>query len=97
MPQGNPYSRGVRLDMTGDKFKELIELVSDNGKVDSLIELIRLFQGVDDSVSIADTIRRISTEAAEDASATKEDIEEIFNKMFNDTTDETHETTDGNP
>lgn len=48
----------VRLDMTGEDFKKLIEQKDSNGVVDTLKEVLAMFDGIGDNETIAEYIKR---------------------------------------
>ena len=50
----------VRLDMTGDEFKRLIEYKDPNDVVDTLQEIMHMFDGIGDGETIVDYIRRVA-------------------------------------
>ena len=83
----------VQLDtMTGDEFKTFIEQKTDNGKVDTIPELMERTGEIPDGMSMEDFIREKARQSAVDEevlreavdkqleamTATSEDIDEIF-------------------
>ena len=50
----------VCLDMTGDEFKRLIEYKDPNDVVDTLQEVLAMFEGIGDGETIAEYIRRVA-------------------------------------
>ena len=50
----------VRLNMTGDEFKRLIEQRDPNHEVDTLQELMAMFEGIDDGETIAQYVHRVA-------------------------------------
>ena len=53
----------VRLDMTGNEFKRLIEQKDPNDSVDTLQEVLAMFEGIGDGETIAEYVRRVAVTA----------------------------------
>lgn len=83
-------AKPVRLDMTGKEFKQLIEQVTQDGKVNTLPELFELLGTLPDDMTLDDYIRKQAADAAaevsedavkeilEEETASDEDIDELF-------------------
>lgn len=50
----------TRLNMTGDEFKKLIEQDNKNGTVDTLKEVLAMFNGIGDNETIAEYVKRVA-------------------------------------
>lgn len=53
----------VTLNMTGEEFKQLIERRNDDGIVNTLQEVMAMFEGIGDNETIADYVRRVAVTA----------------------------------
>lgn len=53
----------VTLNMTGEQFKQLIERRNDDGIVNTLQEVMAMFEGIGDNETIADYVRRVAVTA----------------------------------
>jgi len=61
MPRKKDYGQqSVMMNMTGEEFKRLIEQQDPNGIVDTLQEVLAMFDGIDDGETIADYVRRVA-------------------------------------
>lgn len=71
-------ARPVRLDMTGKEFKQLIEQVTQDGKVNTLPELFELLGSLPDNMTLENYVRQQAVDAAAEVSedAVKEILEE---------------------
>ena len=91
----------VRLNMTGDEFKRLIEQRDPNHEVDTLQELMAMFEGIDDGETIAQYVHRVAvtpetmpedsvgTEQIKNEAVMLQDLNpEVKDKMLNNLTDE---------
>lgn len=63
MPKKKNYSEPVLMNMTGDEFKRLIEQRDINGVVDTLNEVMAMFEGIGDDETIAEYVRRVAVTA----------------------------------
>ena len=85
--KGNP----VRLNMTGEEFKKLLERKDPNNVVDTLNEVLAMFEGISDNETIAEYVQRTVSETVTDEvvegkvkeqvdamTAEDEDIEDMF-------------------
>lgn len=55
---GDTKKKSIRLNMTGEEFKRLIEQYDPDNEVNTLPEVLRLLQGIGDNESLADYIER---------------------------------------
>ena len=61
MPKNKDYTRTpVYLDMTGEEFKKLIERKDPNDAVNTLQEVLAMFEGISDGETLVEYIQRIS-------------------------------------
>lgn len=99
MPKKKNYGQQpVIMNMTGDEFKRLIEQRDPNAVVDTLHEVLAMFEGISDGETIADYLRRlvadlpaesVGTEQIKDDAVMFRDLnEEVRDKMLNSLTDE---------
>lgn len=52
--------KSVRLSMTGEEFKTLIERRNEDGIVNTLQEVMAMFEGIGDHETIIDYVRRVA-------------------------------------
>lgn len=52
--------KSVRLSMTGEEFKQLIERRNEDGIVNTLQEVMAMFEGIGDNETIVDYVRRVA-------------------------------------
>lgn len=78
--QNNEDMGKVKLNMTGDEFKTLIEGEKPNGVIDTIPEMKRAMDGISDDETIKDDVDEQIDESLQQNMATKADIDEIFNK-----------------
>lgn len=55
----------VRLNMTGEEFKKLIEQKNPDGIVDTLQEVFALFEGIGDDETLVEYVQRTAKEASQ--------------------------------
>lgn len=51
------------LNMTGEEFKRLVEQQNPNGQVDTMPELMKMFNGIGDDETIAEYVARVAVTA----------------------------------
>lgn len=78
--QNNDDMGKVKLNMTGDEFKTLIEGEKPNGVIDTIPEMKRAMDGISDEETVKDEVDEQIDEGLQQNKATKSDIDEIFNK-----------------
>lgn len=60
--QNSSSKQPTRLSMTGEEFKQLIEGVNPDGKIDTLPELMKAMKGISDDSTIKDNVEGIYCE-----------------------------------
>ena len=68
----------VKLNMTGDEFKKLIEGENPDGQIDTIPEMVRAMQGIKDDETIQEDTQQQIDENMEESAADHSDIDEIF-------------------
>lgn len=71
-------STPVIMNMTGDEFKRLIEQRDPNGIVDTVQELLKMFEGMNDDETLPDYIQRVAEEAKAQEAVYEEESETLF-------------------
>lgn len=78
----NSTSKPVRLDMTGEQFKTLIEKRTQDGRIDTIPEIMDALSSMPDDKPMEDIINESASKAVSEAiteeTATSSDIDEIF-------------------
>lgn len=78
----NNNSRSTQLQMTGEQFKTLIEQFTDNGKVDTIPELMQRIGQIPDDMTLEEYIsgqaKKATSDYVDENVATNSDIDEIF-------------------
>lgn len=69
----------VKLQMTGDEFKQLIEGENPDGTIDTIPEMLRAATGISDDTTIRDDVQDQIDENLDEDQAEHSDIDEIFN------------------
>lgn len=79
---GSGVNRPVRLDMTGEEFKTLVERRTQDGRIDTIPEVMEALSGMPDDKPFDEIINEAADKAVDDnleaKSATSADIDEIF-------------------
>lgn len=78
--QNNDDMGKVKLNMTGEEFKTLIEGEKPNGVIDTIPEMKRAMGGISDDETIQEDVDEQIDEGLQQKMANKSDIDEIFNK-----------------
>lgn len=80
----NPIDEGdenmgkVKLNMTGEEFKKLIEGENPDGQIDTIPEMVRAMHGIKDDETIQEDTQQQIDENMEENAADHSDIDEIF-------------------
>ena len=69
----------VKLNMTGEQFKMLVEGENPNGAIDTIPEMMRATTGISDDTTIRKDVDDQIDEGLEQNKGTEADIDEIFN------------------
>ena len=78
--QKNEDMAKVKIQMTGDEFKQLVEGVNPNGEIDTIPEMKRALEGISDDETVKDDVDEQIDESLQQNMATQADIDEIFDK-----------------
>ena len=71
----------IQLDtLSGQEFKDLIELVNNNGKIGSLVELLNMVRNIPDNVTFESYIESVVQHAAIDEETLKRIVREVVDE-----------------